>query len=115
MGEKDRNDEEQYSDDVGIRAHWVVVAETESRTLAEFAINGLKSYDIPAVLDARPGILGTAGMRMRSLKTGKVVTFKIMVPPDYAEEAAEAVKIFLGDGRDEEKDVTDDDTDDANG
>jgi hypothetical protein len=112
MEEKDRNDEEQHSDDVGIRAHWVVVAETESRTMAEFAINGLKSYDIPAVLDARPGILGTAGMRMRSLKTGKMVTFKIMVPPDYAEEAAEAVKIFLGNGRDEKEDVTENDSGD---
>ncbi len=53
-------------------------------------------------------------MRKRSLKTGKMVTFKIMVPPDYAEEAAEAVKIFLGNGRDEKEDVTENDNDDEN-
>lgn len=113
MGENERNDEERPAPDVGVRAHWVVVAEAESRTMAEFAVNGLKSYDIPAVLDARPGVLGTAGMRMRSLMNGRVVTFKILVPPDRAEEAAELVRIFLGNGRDEEDNVTDEDSGDV--
>jgi hypothetical protein len=97
MGSIENNSNDPGRDEVGIRSNWVVIAEESNRTVAEFAINGLKSYDIPAVLDSRSGFLGTAGLTLRSMRTGKVDTFKIMVPPDVAEEAAEVVKIFLGD------------------
>jgi len=98
MDDPIQNNDEERPRDVGIRAEWVAVAEVENRTVAEFALNGLKSYDIPAVLDARPGILGTAGLKLRSIRTGKVDMFRIMVPMEYQEEAAEIVKIFLGGG-----------------
>ena len=62
------------------------------------AIDGLKSYDIPAVLDSRPGVLGTAGLPMRSISDGHLETFKIMVPEESAEEAAGLVTMFLGGG-----------------
>lgn len=87
-----------------VRAKWVVVAETVNRTLAEFAVNGLKSYDIPAALDARAGFLGSVGLKLRSFKDGKLQTFKILSPAEFAEEAAEVVKIFLGDSDDPGKD-----------
>ncbi len=92
----DYEDKDRFSEGVEIRSHWKVVGETESRTLAEFAVNGLKSYEIPAVIDARPGVLGTAGLVMRSLRTGKPEEFRVLVPPEYEEEALEVVKIFLG-------------------
>lgn len=98
MENSNRNDDQERPDEVGIRSEWVVIAEAENRTIAEFAVNGLKSYDIPAVLDARPGVLGTAGLKLRSIRTGKVDMFRIMVPSEYQEEAAEVVKIFLGGG-----------------
>jgi hypothetical protein len=83
-------------EDVGVRSSWVVIAEAVNRTVAEFAVNGLKSYDIPAVIDSRAGFLGSAGLQLRSMRTGKVEKFKILVPSEYEEEAAEVVKIFLG-------------------
>jgi len=98
MKNSNQNDDERPPDEVGIRSDWVVIAEAENRTIAEFAVNGLKSYDIPAVLDARPGVLGTAGLKLRSIRTGRLDMFRIMVPPEYQEEAAEVVKIFLGGG-----------------
>jgi hypothetical protein len=90
--------EKPHQDAVGIRANWKVIAEVDNRTLAEFAMNGLQSYEIPAVLDARPGFLGTAGLKMRSIRTGKMDTFRILVPPEFEEEAAELIKLFLGGG-----------------
>ena len=96
MDDLDKNKGEMNPDDVDVRGEWVVIAEAENRTVADFAVNGLKSYEIPAVLDARPGVLGTAGLKLRSMRTGKVDSFRIMVPEEYAEEAAEVVKIFLG-------------------
>ncbi len=93
---RDDIDRESPDDTGRTPTRWVAVAETTNRTLAEFAVNGLKSYEIPAVLDTRPGFLGTAGLKMRSLRTGKLDAFRIMVPEEYREEAAEAVTIFLG-------------------
>lgn len=92
---------------------WVVVGETENRTLAEFAVNGLKSCDIPAVLDARPGFLGTAGLTMRSLSDGKVAAFRILVPAQSAEEASLMIKVFLGESG--EGHVADSDNDEEGG
>jgi hypothetical protein len=96
MNHINRNDDNELPDDVGIRADWVEIAETASRTIAEFAVNGLKSYDIPAVIDAKAGFLGAAGLQLRSMRTGKLDMFRILVPAEYREEATEVVKIFLG-------------------
>jgi hypothetical protein len=108
MDNIEHNNNEPQRDDVGVRSKWVIIAEEANRTIAEFAVNGLRSYDIPAVLDARPGFLGTAGLTLRSLRTGKVDTFKIMVPPEFKEEAEEVVKIFLGGQGDPEQENIDD-------
>jgi len=104
MNQSDHN-ENGKARSASVRSNWVVIAEEASRIIAEFAINGLKSYDIPAVLDAKPGFLGTAGMQLRSLKTGKLDKFKIMVPAERAEEASEIVKIFLGSGQQTDDDL----------
>ncbi len=104
MNQNDRNDSDRLPEGARVRPNWVAVGEAPNRTIAEFAVNGLKSYDIPAIIDSRPGFLGTAGMRLRSLRTGKVDMFRILVPAEYEEEAKEVVKIFLGDG---ESDLTD--------
>ncbi|MCP4570246.1 MAG: hypothetical protein GY841_21920 [FCB group bacterium] len=98
------DDNEPDDRNVDVRTKWVVVAETVNRTLAEFAVNGLKSYDIPAALDARAGFLGSVGLKLRSIKDGQLQTFKILSPAEFAEEAAEIVKIFLGDSDDPGKD-----------
>ncbi len=92
----------------GTTTVWVAVGETDNRTLAEFAINGLRSYEVPAVLDSRPGVLGTAGLPMRSIRDGHLVTFRIMVPEEFAAEAAELVKVFLGGGEPSAEELSDD-------
>lgn len=107
MNQNDRNDNDRLPDNVHIRPNWVAVGEAPNRTVAEFAVNGLKSYDIPAVIDSRPGFLGTAGMELRSLRTGKVDMFQILVPAEYEEEAKEVVKIFLGGDDSEIQDESD--------
>jgi hypothetical protein len=96
MHQRHRKDNNELPKGVHIRPNWVMVGEAPNRTIAEFAVNGLQSYDIPAIIDSRPGFLGTAGMQLRSLRTGKVDMFRILVPAEYEEEAKEVVKIFLG-------------------
>ncbi len=88
--------ENNSDEDANIRQNWVAVAEETNRTLAEFAVNGLRSNDIPAVLDLQAGFFGTAGLTLRSLESGKVRAFKIMVPAEYEKEARELVGMFLG-------------------
>lgn len=94
--EFDNNDiNDDQSEDFGQRIHWVVIGEAPDRTTAEFAVNGLKSYGIPAVMDSKPGVLGSAGLKLRSFYSGKLETFKIMVPGEHEKEALELVKMFL--------------------
>ncbi|NMC42667.1 MAG: hypothetical protein GYA46_02000, partial [candidate division Zixibacteria bacterium] len=50
MKREDETYRESSPDSSETTIQWVVVGETESRTLAEFAVDGLKSYEIPAVL-----------------------------------------------------------------
>lgn len=88
--------EDDFNEPINIRSNWVVAGETTSRIIAEFAVNGLKSYDIPAVLDARPGVLGSSGMLLRSLQTGRLDKFKILVPAEHEEEAKELIGQFIG-------------------
>ncbi|MEE9441568.1 MAG: hypothetical protein V3V99_02735 [candidate division Zixibacteria bacterium] len=95
MGFENNEINGELSEEIGQRTHWVVVAEAPDRTTAEFAVNGLKSYDIPAVLDTKPGVLGSAGLKLRSFYTGKIETFKIMVPGEHETEALELVKMFI--------------------
>ena len=45
--------------------------------------------------------MGAAGLAMRSLSDGKVAAFRILVPAPFAEEAAEAIKIFLSESGDD--------------
>lgn len=106
--------QEPTDDEPPAETRWVVVGEAETRTLAEFAVDGLKSYEIPAVLDASPGVLGTAGLPMRSIRDGHLHldTFKIMVPEEFAEEAAGLVTMFLGGGEGSSDDELPDDDED---
>lgn len=93
----DNKEDEAQSDQVGIRGQWVVVAGSSNRMLAEFAVNGLKSYDIPAVLGSKGGFFGSSGLPLRSLSTGKLDQFEVMVPSEFEEEAKGLVGMFLGD------------------
>ncbi|MEZ5358768.1 MAG: hypothetical protein R3F48_08025 [Candidatus Zixiibacteriota bacterium] len=114
MKKSDNKKDSDFEDDSGDQSPWVVVAETQNRTEAEFAVNGLQSYDIPAVLDASPGVLGTAGLPLQSIYKNKAETFKVKVPAEYEEEASDLVNMFLSEGgtEDFDEDVDDDDDDD---
>lgn len=104
----DLDDDEELGDSL-----WISVGEAVNRTIADFAINGLKSYDIPAVLDNRPGVLGAAGLAMRSITDGALETYRILVPEEYADEAREVIKLFLGaPDEDEETEFEDEDEND---
>lgn len=85
-------------DEVGQRSQWEVVAETTDRTQAEFAVSGLKAYDIPAVIDSRAGVFGSAGLKMHAIYSGRLEKFKILVPADRADEARDLVPQFISDG-----------------
>ncbi len=92
----DNKENEAQGDQVGTRGQWVVVAGSSNRTLAEFAVNGLKSYDIPAVLGSKGGFFGSSGLPLRSLSSGKLDQFEIMVPSEFEEEAKNLVGLFIG-------------------
>ncbi len=88
---------------VETRTHWVVVAEVGSRMMAEFAVNGLKAHDIPAILDARAGFLGSAGLNLQAFVSGNPEDNKVLVPAEFEREAREIVAMFLGNDDSEER------------
>ncbi len=92
---------------VGERTHWVIVAETTSRTEADFAVNGLQSHDIPVVLDSAAGVFGNAGLALTSIYSGQTDSFKVKVPAEFEEEAIEIVKMFVGGGNEDDLRVFD--------
>lgn len=115
MSTPDEKHDPDYESGAGKQSQWVVVGESISRTEAEFAVNGLRSYEIPAVLDASPGVFGTAGLALQSIYSGKVDTFKIKVPAEFEEEATGIVEMFLskGDSNPEEYEDDADDRDES--
>jgi hypothetical protein len=88
--QKNGQDERKF----GVRSNWIVIAEFDTRLEAEFAVNGLRSYEIPAILDARPGVLGDAGLAMFSIYSGGRTKFRVLVPATHQDEAADVVKVF---------------------
>lgn len=102
----DNRDDDRQSGEFGIRAKWVVVGQTSNRIVAEFAINGLKSYEIPAVLQSKGGFFGSSGLPLRSLRTGKLDQFEIMVPAESEEEAKDLIGLFLSEGSSDDDTTT---------
>lgn len=93
MPDEFNNDQE----DIGGKpeSRWVVVAKVSSRLAADYALEALKGHDIPAVIDARAGFLGTSEMALTSVISGKEDQFLILTPDEYYDDAAEVLTLYL--------------------
>lgn len=81
----DRNDS---GDDSGDHEEWIVLGQAPDRMTADFIIETLRSYDIPAVVDSKSGFLGDTGLTaLSSVFSSPTGAYAVMVPVSKAEEA----------------------------
>lgn len=79
------------------RLNWIVIGTIDDKLSADFAREALKSYEIPAVIISRSGFFGNIGLTLNPFHNTKAVAaFEVMVPEDYADEAAQVLEMVAG-------------------
>lgn len=79
-----------------VERQWVMIGTVDDQLSADFAKETLTAYEIPAVVISGSGFLGNIGLTLTSFHSGKPALFEISVPSDEAEEAAEILRLTLG-------------------
>ncbi len=74
---------------------WVVVGCINDKISADFALETLRSFDIPAILISRAGFFGSAGLLLHPFYDPKAAMFEISVPFDRCEEAVEILDMTV--------------------
>ena len=74
-----------------------MIGTVDNQLSADFAKETLTAYEIPAVVISRSGFFGNIGLPLTSFHKGEPALFEISVPADDAEEAAEILRLTLGD------------------
>lgn len=90
MRDMDQNDDERSPDqnESGDHEEWIVLGQAPDRMTADFIIETLRSYDIPAVVDSKSGFLGDTGLTaLSSVFSSPTGAYAVMVPVSKAEEA----------------------------
>jgi hypothetical protein len=91
------SDSDSYDENVG-DATWVVIGFVSDRVMADFVINSLRSYEIPAVLNSKSGFFGTVGMTSVELPfSGGTGAYEILTIAEKAEEACDIAGMVGGD------------------
>ena len=74
---------------------WVVVGCINDKISADFALETLRSFEIPAILISRAGFFGNAGLPLHPFYDPKAAMFEISVPFDRCEEAIEILDMTV--------------------
>jgi len=82
--------------------NWVIVGRVKDQTTSEYARETLESYDIPAVIISESGFFGQAGLNLPSPSGANLGFFQIHVPRELKDEAADILKMILGDSWEKE-------------
>jgi hypothetical protein len=81
----------------GEKATWVLVARITDKVSADFAVETLHSYHIPAVLFSESGFFGQVGLNLPSLSGKGIGKFQVHVPGQFRQEAYQILDMILGD------------------
>lgn len=76
---------------------WSVIGSIDDKISADFAIEALRTYDIPAVAISRSGFFGNAGLPLNPFYASRGAGFEISVPDSFHPEAMEILKMIAGD------------------
>lgn len=80
-----------------LSAGWTVLGYIEDKMSADFAVETLKTYGIPAVVISKSGFFGEVGLTLNPFYSSKSAQFQISVPIDDVPEACDALDMTLGD------------------
>ncbi len=99
--ENEKDDNESYSDRDPEVDHdhgaWAILGQAPDRMTADFIVETLRTYDIPAVVDSRSGFLGDTGLTaLSSVFSNPTGAYSVMVPVEKTEEALEIAKMVGG-------------------
>ena len=79
-------------------ATWIVVGNVADRVTADFVIESLRSYEIPAVLNSKSGFFGTIGMTsLESPFSGSSGAYEILTVSEKVKEACDIASMVAGD------------------
>jgi len=75
---------------------WVMIGKIMDKTSSDYAVETLKSYEIPAAVISESGFFGQAGLNLPSLTGKGLGQFRVYVPEDKREEAESILDMILG-------------------
>lgn len=99
--ETERDDNERDSDrrleDDQHQGAWTILGQAPDRMMANFIVETLRTYDIPAVVDSKSGFLGDTGLTaLSSVFSNPTGAYAVMVPSAKAEEALPIAEMVGG-------------------
>ena len=97
------NFEFENNSDSSSKEDWVIVGRIMDKTSADYAIESLESYQIPAVVFSESGFFGQAGLKLPSVTGKGLGQFQIKVPDSYIEEAVGILDMILGENWEKEE------------
>ena len=78
-------------------AGWVRIGVIEDKVSADFAVEILQSYEVPAVVISKSGFFGQVGLTLTPFYSRGTGQFEISVPATEVDEAVEILSMALGD------------------
>ncbi len=77
---------------------WIVIGYVGDKLTADFVMESLESYEIPAVLNSKSGFLGAIGLSsIESPFSGNVAAYEILTIAEKVEEACDIAGMVAGD------------------
>ncbi len=96
MGQ-DYSEHDSEFDEQSDHKEWIVLGQAPDRMTANFIVETLRSYDIPAVVDSKSGFLGDTGLTaLSSVFSSPTGAYAIMVPVTKTEEALDIAGMVGG-------------------
>lgn len=86
-------------------AEWIRVGMIEDKISADYALETLRSYQIPSVVISKSGFFGAAGLPLTPFYKPQAGFFEVMVPAEYRDEATDILDMILGSNWYKEDDV----------
>jgi len=90
------SDKEDEEDEGAGEEQWIIIGRVRNRTTADYAVETLKSYDIPAVVVSESGYFGDVGLNLPSATGKHMGLFQIHITADKYDEAVDVLDMILG-------------------
>lgn len=76
-------------------ADWTTLGYIEDKISADYALETLRSYDIPSVVFSRSGFFGSVGLPLNPFYNSGSALFEVIVPREYIEEASDILDMII--------------------